>query len=354
MLPLVFIESGSKPQLYCKTGIIKYMEEHLMKAVILTGGEGTRLRPLTVNTLKCMVPVANRPFIEYQFDLLKKHDIKEAVLSICAMPEKIKRAIGDGSRYGMKVKYAVESEPLGTGGAIRNCLNYLDDTTLILNGDILTDINITDMVRLHRKKSAAVSIALSKVNDTASYGCVEHDRAGVISKFTEKPDKPQGSAWINAGIYIFSKSAVEFIETGRAASVEREVFPGLIASGERVQAYKSEYYWMDIGTIERYKQANFDAAAGVFKPLKKDIYPVMVKTNPSALGHPVVIAKGCEIEGGARVERSVIWGKTVIRAGARVFDSVVGEGCYIDEDSVVEGAVLGDGTRITKHSRLGK
>lgn len=325
-----------------------------MKAVILIGGEGTRLRPLTINTLKCMVPVANRPFIEYQFELLKKHGIKEVILSVCTMPEKVKKAVGDGSRYGMKVKYAFETEPLGTGGAIRNCLNYLDDTTLILNGDILTDINITDMVRLHRKKSAAVSIALHKVNESSSYGHVEHDKAGVVSKFTEKPDKASGSAWINAGTYVFSKSAVEFIEAGRTVSVEREVFPGLIASGERLQAYKAEYYWMDIGTIERYKQANFDAALGIFKPLKKDIYPVMVKANPSAIGHPAVVAKGCEIEGGARVERSVIWAKTVIRAGAVVTDSVIGENCYIGEDCVINGAAIGDGSKITKYSRAGR
>ena len=325
-----------------------------MKAVILIGGEGTRLRPLTLNTLKCMVTVANRPFIEYQFDLLKKHGIKDVILSVCNMPEKVKKTVGDGSRYGMKVKYAFETEPLGTGGAIRNCLNYLDDTTLILNGDILTDINISDMVRLHRKKSASVSIALHKVNDAASYGFVEHDKAGVVSKFIEKPDKSGGIAWINAGIYLFSKSAVEFIETGRPVSVEREVFPGLIASGERLQAYKSEYYWIDIGTIERYKQANFDAALGVFKPLRKDIYPVMAKAKPSSLGHPVVIAKDCSIEGGSRVERSVVWGGSVICAGAVVTDSVLGSGCYIGEDCIVEGAVLGDNTKITKYSKVGR
>lgn len=325
-----------------------------MKAVILIGGEGTRLRPLTLNTLKCMVPVCNRPFLEYQFDLLKKHGIREVILSVCTMPEKVKKAVGDGSRYGMKVKYAVETEPLGTGGAIRNCLNYLDDITLILNGDILTDINITEMARLHRKKAAAVSIALHEAKDSASYGHVEHDKTGAVSKFTEKPDKAAGSAWVNAGIYVFSKSAVEFIKTGRQVSVEREVFPGLIASAERLQAYKAEYYWLDIGTIERYKQANFEAVSGAFKPIKKEAYPVMSKVKPSSLGHPVVIAKDCEIEGGSRVERSIVWGKTVICAGAVVSDSVIGSGCYIGENCVVEGAVLGDDTKITRYSKAGR
>lgn len=356
------------------------MEVKLVKALILIGGEGTRLRPLTINTLKCTVPIVNRPFFEYQFELLKKHGINEVILSICHMPGEVKRAIGNGAKYGMKIRYAAEKEPLGTGGAVRNAEKYLDDITVVLNGDILTDMDLTAMEASHKKAGAIATLALHEVEDPASYGLVETQETGRILNFLEKPGPAEArSKWINAGIYIFEKAVLNYIPKGRNCSLEREIFPGMLAADETLAAFKPDAYWLDIGRIDKYFQANFDVLEKRFSPgtqRSKDTQWEIVKGRNSSIdamaslngsicvgsgcrigkstfNTKVIVGDNCRIGNGCRIERSIIWDNTVIGDNVAIKESIVGKKCEIQPNSVINEAVLGDATRVTRYSRLG-
>ncbi len=341
-----------------------------MKALILIGGEGTRLRPLTLNTLKCMVPIVNRHFFEYQFELLKNNGIYEAVLSICHMPDKIKKVIGNGKKWGMKIHYAVEEKPLGTGGAIKNAEKFLDEQTVIMNGDILTDINIKKMAKEHSEKNASVSIALHYVEDPSAYGLVETDKTGRILKFIEKPKPDEISTnYINAGIYIFHKSVLRTIPADTNYSVERQVFPNLLKIGEKIQSYKDDFYWLDIGKLDKYMQANFDILEGKFKAVKiKNIKPKLRKG--AFYNGPAFTGKGCKIGKasinpltviGDRVKvgdntgivRSIVWEGAVIGKNVQIEGCVIGRNSVIADNCVLKHSVVGDHARITAHSRMG-
>ncbi|MBN2755236.1 MAG: NDP-sugar synthase [Candidatus Goldbacteria bacterium] len=354
-----------------------------MKALILIGGEGTRLRPLTLNTLKCMVPIVDKHFFEHQFGLLKKHGIKEIILSICHMPQKIKKILGTGVKYGVKIRYAVEESPLGTGGAIKNAEKYMDDTTIILNGDILTDIDITKMAAFHKKSNASVTIALHKVEDPSAYGLVETGSGNKVLRFLEKPnaDESRGNSWINAGIYIFNKKVLDYIPAGKNYSVERQFYPQVLKAGENVCAYKADFYWLDIGRLDKYVQANFDVLEKKFtdpvikyaKTLKWEVFFGQgVKADkkaflrgPAYIGDNAVIKKcsinplsiignNCVLGDNSSVEKSIIWEDTVIEENVVIKNSVIGRGCMIHSNAHIEDAVIGDKTIITHHSRMGR
>ena len=325
-----------------------------MKALILIGGEGTRLRPLTINTLKCMAPIANRPFIEYQVNLLKKYGIKDIILSICHMPEKVKKALGSGKKYGVRFTYAPEKTPLGTGGAIKNCEKHLDDTTIIMNGDVLTDIDINALVSSHNAAKAYVTLALHEVEDPSSFGLVETGAKNRIVKFTEKPAGDEiKSGWINAGMYVFDKKAFEFIPSGRNVSVERETFPAIIASGRMIQAYKAKYYWLDIGRIGKYMEANSDVIGGRIKGVKGTAKGKNTKIGKSAVDSGSVLGNSVKVGNGVLIENSVILDNTVIKDGVIIKNSVICPDCRIDENSSVINAALGDGTILTKYTKYG-
>ena len=333
-----------------------------MKALILIGGEGTRLRPLTLNTLKCMVPIVNRHFFEYQLALLKKYSIREVVLSICYLPDRIQKEIGSGKKYGMKIHYAKETTPLGTAGAIKNAEKYLDSTTIILNGDILTDIDLGKLTAYHRKKKALATIALHQVEDPSAYGLVITDKQSRIKRFLEKPKPSEITTdWINAGIYVFDKKVLEMIPAGMNVSVERETFPKAIKETAGLFAYKAKSYWLDIGKINKYKQANFDVLEGRFKSpfkgaLKNNNVLVGRSTvfeGGSELTGPLVIGAKCRIGDGARISHSILWDNTSIGNGVTIHDSIISSGCVIEDNCTLSGAVIGGGTRVTRHSRLG-
>ncbi|MEI7541958.1 MAG: NDP-sugar synthase [bacterium] len=325
-----------------------------MKALILIGGEGTRLRPITLNTLKCMVPIANKPFIEYQIELLKKYKIKDIILSICHMPEKLKKVIGNGKKYGVKIKYANEKSPLGTGGAIKNCEKLLDDTTLVLNGDILTDINIDSLIKVHKTSKALVTMALHKVADPSSYGVVETSVKGRIIKFTEKPVGADiKSSWINAGIYVFDKQALKYIPAGRKVSIERETFPSIIAADKVIQAYKAAYYWLDIGRIDNFKKANFDLIKGKYNGIKVKAYGKKCTIGKAIINTNTILGNSVTIGNGVFIENSVIFDNTVIRDGCTIKNSVICNDCLINEHSSVMNMVLGDRTIVKKYSKQG-
>ncbi len=352
-----------------------------MKALILIGGEGTRLRPLTLNTLKCMVPIVNKHFFEHQFELLKEHGINEVILSICHMPDKIKRILGTGKKYGMKIKYAIEEKPLGTGGAIKNAEKYMDDTTVIMNGDVLTDINLKKLLAIHKKNKAAATISLVEVEDPTAYGLVSTNKKDRILRFLEKPTwgEIDGNRWINAGMYIFDKRVLDLIPKNKSYSLERQVFPQILESGDTMMAYKSEFYWLDIGKIDKYLQANFDILEERFKfpydyskALKHEVKigrGVTISKNAFLRGASLIgdythiadatispltiIGSHCSIGKGSAIEKTIIWDNVKIGENVILKDCIIGSNSVIHSNSILHGAIIGDGTKITKHSKLG-
>ena len=333
-----------------------------MKALILIGGEGTRLRPLTINTLKCMVPIANRHFFEYQIALLKKYGIRDIILSVCYLPAKVKKAVGDGKKHGVRISYVTERSPLGTAGAIKNAQKMLDQTSLIMNGDILTDIKLDELLKYHESKRADATIALHEVSDPSAYGLVLSGRDGTITRFLEKPKESEiTSKWINAGVYVFSKKAVDMIPAGINISVERQTFPLMIEKKSRLMAFKSSQYWLDIGKIDKYVQANFDVLQGRFESLFGDEIAdtgvkagSLAKIDPDAvLSSPVIIGKKCSVAKGARIERSIIWDNVSVGEGARIINSVIGSKCSIGANCTVINTVAGDGSVFTRFTRSG-
>ncbi len=349
-----------------------------MRALILIGGEGTRLRPLTLNTLKCATPIVNIPFYNYQFALLKKYGIKEVILSICHMPDKVKKIIGGCKKNKLKIIYVKEDKPLGTAGAIKNAEKYLTEDTIIMNGDVLTDIDLKKLIKFHKKSKAIATITLTEVLDPSAYGLVltEKDR---IVKFVEKPSWADiKDKWINAGIYVFNKKVLNFILSGRNVSLEREVFPELIKRNQNMMAYKSRSYWIDIGKIDKYKQVNFDLLEGRFKPdflsFKKNIDIIVEKgtkfDKKASIRGPVVFGKNCKIgkgiyeplvivgnnciiKDGAMIEKSIILDNVFIDEDVTIRNSIIGYGCKIQANSVLNEVVIGDNTIITKYSKLG-
>ena len=297
-----------------------------MKAVILVGGEGTRLRPLTCNRPKAMVPVLNTPFLEHVIHHLARHQVREIVLAMGHLAQPIEGYLGDGSRFGVRLSYVVEEAPLGTAGAIKNAEKYLDDTFLALNGDIFADLDITAMASFHRQCRAKVTIALTPVDDPTQYGLVETDERGRILRFVEKPSPEEITTnRVNAGTYVIEPDVLAQIPPGTNVSIERETFPRLLASGEPVYAYPSSGYWMDTGTPEKYLQLHRDLLSG-----RSGYYP---------LAGEVVTGEGCHIHPSAQIRGPVVIGSncTIDRDVRIIGPVVIGNGC-----TVLEGALVGD------------
>ncbi|MBE0480396.1 MAG: NDP-sugar synthase, partial [Dehalococcoidia bacterium] len=234
-----------------------------MKAVILVGGEGLRLRPLTCNLPKPMVPVANKPFLEHTIDNLKKHGVDEVILAMGYLPDRIRQYFGDGSTLNIRLIYSVEDTPLGTGGAVKNAERFLDDTFIVLNGDIYSDLNLTDMVRLHLRRKAKATIALTPVEDPTAYGVVEIDSTSRVKAFIEKPSRESvTSHLINAGTYVLEPELLDMIPAGVHSMVERGLFPDLVKQGAPFLGYPSDAYWIDIGTPQDYIRLHRDLLMG--------------------------------------------------------------------------------------------
>jgi NDP-sugar pyrophosphorylase family protein len=355
-----------------------------MKAIILVGGEGTRLRPLTLNRLKSTVPMANRPFLEYQFALLKRHGVRDIALSICHKPDLVRKVFGDGRRFGVTLRYAVERTPLGTAGAIKNAEPLVAgrEPVAVLNGDELSNWDFTRMAACHRRQQALITIGLTWVADPSAYGLVQFNRQGRVTRFVEKPGlEESGSHWVNSGLYIFSPEAFAFIRRGKPSSAERELFPSLLAGGQRLWAYPSRNYWKDIGTAAKYLQAHCDLleqrlpllpagrpwrrAPQVFSGPACRIHASASIQGPSLLGagcrvdpearvgELAVLGAQVRVGRAAQVERSVIWDRAVIGEGARLSGCVLGAGCRIGRFAVLQpGTVLGDNAVVPDYSRL--
>jgi mannose-1-phosphate guanylyltransferase len=301
-----------------------------VQALVLVGGEGTRLRPLTLTRPKPALPLVDRPFIRYMVEWLGHHGIDEVVMACGFKAERLRAALGDEVPGGPRIRYVEEDEPLGTAGPIRLAADrgLLGERFMALNGDVLTDLDLTALQRQHEERAAVATLGLYPVDDPTSYGLVRRAEDGEVLEFLEKPDPSEiDTDEVNAGTYVLERSVVERIPPGRAVSIEREVFPTLV--GEGLYGRRLEGYWMDIGTPERYLQASWDILDGT---VATDVVP----TSPG-----LMVEEGAEVAGSAEVgPRAVVRRGCEVAGGARIADSVLLEGCRVGEDASVEGAIL--------------
>jgi mannose-1-phosphate guanylyltransferase len=243
-----------------------------VKAILLIGGLGTRLRPLTLTTPKPLLPIENCPFLAYQLNFLHHYGFRDIILCTSYRAEAFHEALGDGSRYGVKLHYVHEKTPLGTGGAIKNAEMHVDDTVLICNGDILMDLNLEILLDFHRRKKAVATIALTEVEDPTAYGVIQTDAQGRIQQFIEKPAPEEVvSHLINAGVYVFEEDVFALIPKGTVCSVERDIFPQMLTQKDPLFGIQLPGYWLDVGTLEKYHQAQHDVKEGryPYHPLQK-------------------------------------------------------------------------------------
>ncbi|MBA7467194.1 UTP--glucose-1-phosphate uridylyltransferase [subsurface metagenome] len=348
-----------------------------MKAVILVGGQATRLLPLTCNTPKAMVPVLNIPFLEYVIRYLSGHQIKDIILAQGYLAQPIEDYLGDGSQLGVKLNYVVEDTPLGTAGAVKNAERYLDETFLMLNGDIFTDLDITAMIERHLERKAKATIALTPVDDPTSYGLIATDAQGRITRFLEKPSWSQITTnMINAGTYVLEPEILAQIPPQTKVSIEREVFPLLLEQGKPVYAYPSSAYWIDMGTPEQCLRLHRDLLSGkssqyapalpgevviggqsYIHPTAQIKGPVMIGDNctigrNARLTGPVVIGSGCQILSEAVIEESIVWRNAQIGQHVNLIGSIVADNCCLNADSTIEDSILGDNVTVASGCKL--
>jgi mannose-1-phosphate guanylyltransferase len=335
-----------------------------VQALVLAGGEGTRLRPLTLTTPKPVMPLAGRPFLSFMLDWVHSHDVDEVILSCGFMSDAVKSVLGD-IYEGMRLRHVTEDEPLGTAGPVRLAYEegLLEERLLVLNGDVLTDIDLTAELEQHEAKGARATLALYPVEDTSSYGVVPTAEDGQVTEFIEKGGGEAATNRINAGAYVIERDVVESIPSGRAVSFEREVFPSLVGNG--LYGYDAAGYWIDIGTPERYLEATWDLLAGTphsTLPPRDETGSLVYEHCLLAgahVGPQSVLGRHCSVGTDARVERSVLHERVHVGADAAVIESVLAEGVRVGErarvgpdamvgaKAIIEAdAVVGPGARI--------
>ena len=345
-----------------------------MQALILAGGKGTRLRPLTVYTPKPIVPVCNRPFLLYQLDTLKRAGVTDITLSLSYQPGKIEEQFGDGSDFGVKISYAVEPQPMGTAGAYKFAEDLLREPTVVFNGDIVTDLDLRAVIREHDERKATATVVLAPVENPSVYGVVETEADGRVKSFFEKPGADEISVnTINAGTYILDPEVLDMIPAGENFSFEYDLFPALLKRGERFYAHiPADAYWLDIGAPARYLRVHQDILGGRVRGIQlqkrhgncelatvaevDDLSLIAddCTIKPGAQIINSVLGEGVHVEEKARVENSVVWPHTRVGAGAHLSNAVVGRGCHIGRSALVgAGAVLGDKTSLTDYTQTG-
>ncbi len=311
-----------------------------MKALILAGGRGTRLRPLTVYTPKPVVPVVNRPFLLFQIDILRRAGISDITLSLSYQPGKIEDVLGDGTEYGVSLTYVTEPNPMGTGGAYKYAAGESKEPIIVFNGDILTDLDVARMVAHHGESKAAATIALTPVDDPSRYGLVVTNDRGAVERFLEKPKAEDLASlptnMINAGIYILDAKILDLIPEGENYSFEYNVFPAILEKDLPFSSFSlADAYWRDIGTPESYLEAHLDFIGG------------RITGFEAISSGDAEIATSAEIDG-----RSVIGEGCVIKPGAQVINSVLGPGVHVDEKAVIESSVLWAHSRISSSAQI--
>jgi len=308
-----------------------------MQAIVLVGGEGTRLRPLTNSVPKPALTLVDRPFLAYMIEWLAAHGVTEVMLACGFLPDVLREALdGEEDRAGVRIRYATEPEPLGTAGAIRFAADSLgadlEERFLALNGDVLTDLDLGALLRAHDGSGAAATIALHPVEDSSAFGLVRSDEGGGVLEFLEKTgERVPGE--VNAGMYVLERRVLDLVPAGANVSIEREVFPRLVGAGLR--SHLLEGYWVDIGTPERYLQASWDILEG------------SVATRVEPTGDGVLVDPAAEVAAGARIgPRAVVGPRCRVGEGAELRDSVLLEGCTIGENARVRDSILAPGTTI--------
>ena len=353
-----------------------------MQALILAGGEGTRLRPLTSTVPKPVVPLVDRPFIRFTIDWLHSHGVDDVVMSCGHLASGVRNVLGDGSAFGIRLRYVEEPRPLGTGGALKYAESLLDDRFLMLNGDVLTDIDLTAQIEQHERTGATATLALTPVEDPSAYGLVRTRENGEVTEFVEKPAPDQiDTHHISAGAYVLERRVLDLLAADEPASIERDVFPRLV--GEGLYGCVSDGYWLDIGTPERYLEGTFDILEGtVQSPVRERMGNGYLcvedgvdnggRIIPSALvesgcrigegariGGRVVLERGVTVGENTTIERAVVMQGTEIGSGCTLSGCIVaggvriGDDCHVDGMSVLgEGVTIGNGNVVSNGARL--
>jgi NDP-sugar pyrophosphorylase family protein len=352
-----------------------------LQAVILAGGMGTRLRPLTLNRPKPVVPLVNVPFLHHQLALLAAHGITDVILSVSHLPDVIRGIMGDGRTAGVRLRYVVESEPLGTAGGVRNAADLVEGRVVVLNGDVLTDVDLGAMLAVHEARQAQATIFLTPVDNPTAYGLVELEADGRVRRFLEKPGWDEVTTnTINAGIYVLERELLDLIPKGQPSSIEREFFPLLLERRIPFVGHVPRAYWLDIGTAVKYHQAHQDlldrlVQTPVSPPGRRvpegwvepsaDLHstvrlraPVVIGSDcrleqDVVMGPGVVLGAGCRLGRGVQLEASVLWEEVTLGPGTRLHGCLVGRGCRIGAHADLgAGTVLGDGSALSDYSRL--
>jgi mannose-1-phosphate guanylyltransferase / phosphomannomutase len=333
-----------------------------MKAVVMAGGEGTRLRPLTSNQPKPMVPIVGKPCMEHILELLREHGLTDVIVTVAFLPQAIRSYFGEGDTLGMSIGYSVEQSPLGTAGSVRLAAKQLDDTFLVISGDALCDLDLGALVAFHKEREAAVTIGLKSVENPLEFGIVVTDEEGRIERFLEKPSWGQVfSDTINTGIYVLEPEVLKHIPTDRPYDFSKELFPYLLEMGRPLYGYVMDGYWQDIGNLDQYRQANFDA---LDERVRLNIPGIRIRGNVW-LGEGVEIADLDQVEGPALIgnycriapdasvgEYSVLSNTVTLRERTRTTRSVIDQSTHIGRSSLIEGAILGRSCDIRAHVRI--
>jgi mannose-1-phosphate guanylyltransferase len=328
-------------------------------AVVLVGGMGTRLRPLTLSAPKPMLPTAGLPFLTHLLSRIADAGIEHVIMGTSYKAGVFESEFGDGSKLGLQIDYVVEDEPMGTGGGIANVASKLKhDTAVVFNGDVLSGCDLRALLDSHSERQADVTLHLVRVGDPRAFGCVPTDSDGVVTAFLEKTQDPPTDQ-INAGCYVFKRSIIEEIPKGRALSVEREVFPGLLTDGRRVCGYVDASYWRDMGTPEDFVRGSADLVRGIAPS------PALTHQRGEKLVHDgasvapgalliggTVVGRGAEVAGGARLDGAVIFDGVKIGAGAVIERSIIGFGAHIGPRALIRDGVIGDGADIGARCEL--
>jgi mannose-1-phosphate guanylyltransferase len=333
-----------------------------IEAILLVGGQGTRLRPLTIATPKPLLPTAGVPFLAHQLARAAAAGITRVILATAYRADMFAAQLGDGSQFGLRLDCVQEEEPLGTGGGIRNAAASLrsgpDDPVVVLNGDVLSGHALGAQLELHRKEDAAVTLHLVEVPDPARFGCVPTDSGGRVTAFLEKTARPLTNR-VNAGCYIFRRRVIDEIPPGQVVSVERETFPALISAGQVVMGYPDTAYWLDVGTPETFVRGSCDLVLGrLASPALPGpcgealVLPGAVLEPGAQVTGGTVIGAGCHISAGASIDGSVLFDGAAIGAGAVITGSVIGTRARIDDGVLIDGAVIGDGAHIAGGNEL--
>lgn len=326
-----------------------------MQALILAGGEGTRLRPLTSTVPKPVVPLVDRPFITFMIDWLRGHGVDDVVMSCGHMADGVRRVLGDGSALGVRLRYMEEPRPLGTGGALKYAEDLMDERFLMLNGDVLTDIDVSAQLAQHSRTGAQATLALYPVDDPSAYGLVRLAADDAVTEFVEKPAPDQiDTNNISAGVYVLERSVLSLLTKGAPASIERDVFPRLVGNG--LFGHVSQGYWKDIGTPERYLEATFDILEGTvhtevaarmganYVCLEQDV------TSDGRIVPSALVESGCRIAEGARIGgRAVLEHGVTVGEGTTIESAVVMQGAEIGAHCTLRGCIVAAGARIGDH-----